>query len=164
MAKQTHGIEPIRGSPFILGFKIIFLLALFELAYLVIYYFLNVQFEIPYSVHHHLSIGFLILASAKIFLEMYLILLLVLSWANNVYYLADKHIIKRTGVLSSKEKVYDFDLIRSITVQQSFFGKLFNFGTIMLSTSASGGYQAEITLDNISDPQKYEQRIKECCS
>lgn len=164
MAKQKPEVEPIRESPFILGFKIIALLALFEIAYLIIFFFLNVQFQIPYNLHHHLSVGFLLFASTKIFLEMYFILFLVLSWANNVYYLTDKHIIKRAGVLGSKEKVYDYDIIRSITVNQPFLGKLFNFGSISLSTSASGGYQAEITLTNILDPQKYEQRIKDCCS
>ena len=164
MTKHPSEVEPIRGSVAILAIKLIAILIIFDVAHFLISYFLTLQFTLPFDLHSRVSLLLLFLDLIKIILQIYFTLFLVLSWSSNIYYLTRKHLIKREGFIGTKEKIYDFDNIRSITVNQSLLGKLFNFGTIYLSTSASGGYQAEISLENISDPQKYEQRIKECCS
>lgn len=62
--------------------------------------------------------------------------------------------------MGSKEEVFHFDNIRAITVNQSWFGKLFNYGDIELKTSASGGCQEALVLVSINNPHKYEAHLK----
>ncbi len=94
-------------------------------------------------------------------MQLFLILNVTLSWANSAYYLAGKHIIRRNGILHVEEDVFHFDNIRSISVNQSFFGKIFNYGDISLKTSASGGYQGDVIMTEISNPKKYEEILRE---
>ncbi len=64
------------------------------------------------------------------------------------------------GIMSAKEEVVLVDNIRSISVTQSFLGKLLNYGDITLRTSVSGGDQGDVILRQIDSPSKYEEIIK----
>lgn len=52
------------------------------------------------------------------------------------------------------EKIYDLDIVRSISIRQSWFGKIFRYGTVNVEISASGGYTDQTTLSGVSDPQQ----------
>ena len=95
----------------------------------------------------------------KLFVEVLFIVNITLSWANNTYYLTQKHIIQRRGILHVEEDVFHFDNIRSISINQSILGKIFNYGDIILKTSASGGYQGDVVMIGISDPKRYKEII-----
>ena len=155
---------PIRGSIFILVAKLLIILLLFELIYGGIYYVLTLGILLPFDLHHHVALVIFVLEILKILTQFFLIFNITLAWANNVFYIngQGKHLIKRTGIISVKEDVYEFDTVRSLTVDQSWIGRIFHFGNVTLKTSASGGYQAILTIAGIQNPQKYEQMIKEC--
>lgn len=155
---------PIRGSLFILVAKLLVILLLFELLYGVIFYVLTLGIPLPFDLHHHIDVVILVFEILKILIQVFLIANITLSWANNVYYLdvSGKRLIKRTGIISLKEDVYDLNIARSLAVSQSWIGRLFHYGDVTLKTSASGGYQEIVTIAEIQDPQKYEQAIKQC--
>ncbi len=155
-----HDLEPIRSSVTILAMKLLVLLFVFEGLYIALFYFLNVFFNLPLEWHHHSSIILLLINGLKIFLEFLFILYLFFQWSGTIYFITKKHIIKRVGIINSREEVFHFDNIRSIAVNQSFLGKLFNYGDIELKTSASGGYQAALILAGIDRPHKYETLLK----
>lgn len=158
--QPEHDLEPIRSSVAILTMKLLVFLFVFEGLYAGLFYILNVAFNLPLEWHHHSSIILLGIIGIKIFLEFLFILYLFFQWAGTTYFITKKHIIKRVGIINSREEVFHFENIRSIVVNQSFLGKLFNYGDIELKTSASGGYQAVLTLTSIDRPHKYETLLK----
>jgi len=158
--QPEHDFEPIKGSIAILAMKLLVLLFLFEGLYSGLFYFLNIYFNLPLDWHHHSSILLLGINGIKIGLEFIFILYLFFQWAGISYFITKKHIIKRVGIMTSREEVFHFDNIRSIAVNQSFLGKLFNYGDIELKTSASGGYQAALILIGINRPHTYETLLK----
>lgn len=153
---------PIRGSYTIYVAKLLLALVLFELIYTVIFYFLTLGYPLPFDLHHHISIVIFVFEILKVFIQVFLILYVTLSWTNSIYYISGKHLIKRTGILSTEEDIYEFDTVRSVAVNQTFLGRLLHYGDIALKTSASGGYQVIVTITGIQNPHKYEQMIKEC--
>lgn len=153
--------EPIRGSIVVLALKLLVALLLFDLLYSGLYIGANILFQLPFDWHHHLSITLVILQFGKILLQVYLVIFLVITWASSSYLLTKKHLIRLTGLLNTKEDVFHFDNIRSISVTQSLFGKLFNYGDITLKTSASGGYQADFVLSGIHNPEKYKKLLEQ---
>lgn len=159
--ERKHELEPIRGSIIILVAKLATGLLLFDLLYVGLYYLLTLSFALPFDLHHHISLLLLVIFFLKLLMQLFLILNVTLSWANSAYYLAGKHIIRRNGILHVEEDVFHFDNIRSISVNQSFFGKIFNYGDISLKTSASGGYQGDVIMTEISNPKKYEEILRE---
>lgn len=160
MNKKQLTPEQIRGSFVIVVIKLVIILLIFEAAYEFLFYLLNIQFALPIDWHHHISIGLFVLSLLKIFIEVYFITSLFLSWIGNVWLFTDKHIVKRTGVFHTQENVYHFDNIRSISVKQSFIGKLLNYGDIITEISASGGYHSSVVLYHIDNPREYEAIFK----
>ncbi len=158
--QPEHDFSQIRRSIVVVAMKLLVLLILFEALYITLFYFLKVFFNLPLEWHHHSSIILLGINVVKIILEFSFILYLFFQWAGTSYFIAKKHIIKRVGIMSSREEVFHFDNIRSLTVSQSFLGKIFNYGDIEVKTSASGGYQATLVLVSINDPHKYEAHLK----
>lgn len=158
--EQKDLVEQIRGSIVFVVIKLIVILLFFETIYELLFYFLSIQFALPIDWHHHISVGLLAVSFLKVLMEVYFITSVFLSWAGNVWFLTGKHIIKRTGILYTQEDVYHFDNIRSISIEQSIMGKFFNYGDISIKTSASGGYQGDVVLFQIDNPQKYEAILK----
>lgn len=158
--QKSNSVEQIRSSLALLILKLGITLLFYEGLYSLFYFITNIAFNLPMEWHHQISAGVLIINLLKIGIELFTIIWLVLSWSSNVYFLAGKHLIKRTGIISTKEDVFHFDNIRSISVSQSFTGKLLNYGDITLKTSASGGYQGDVTFIQIDSPSKYEEKIK----
>src|SRR5574338_548384 len=152
--KREYVAEPIRGSIAMLVIKVLLVLVLFDGVYSVIYYILNLGIGLPFDLHHHTAILLLIIQLGKITLQFILLLHVVLSWANNLYFLTDEHIIKRIGFIKVQEEIFHYENIRSITVHQSWLGKLFHWGDILLKISASGGFQDDVILSGIANPQK----------
>jgi uncharacterized membrane protein YdbT with pleckstrin-like domain len=97
-----------------------------------------------------------VLYAIKYILQMVVLFRLVVVWANELYYVTGDHIICREGLFSIREKVYECRNIRSILVNQSLIGRLFNYGDLKVHISASGGYNEEFSITNVSDPKRYE--------
>ncbi|MFW5918526.1 MAG: PH domain-containing protein [Haloferacaceae archaeon] len=76
---------------------------------------------------------------------------------NTDYVVTTKSLYVRRGVLSTNIETVDLDRIQNTEFQQSFWGKQFGYGKILVSTAGSGG--AEITFDGISDATTVRERI-----
>ena len=157
---EKYDGESIRGNAFLLVVKLATILVLFELLYAGINYFLTLGLVLPFNLHHHISEVLFVFEFIKLAIQLFLILHVCLSWANYEYHLSGKHIIRRKGIIHIQEDVFHFDNIRSISINQSFLGKVFNYGDITLKTSASGGYQGDIVLAGIASPKKYKEIIE----
>ena len=158
--EEEHVGEPVRGSSIVLVIKVLLVLILFDGMYSFIYYILSLGISLPFDLHHHTAILLFIMQLGKILLQLVLLLHVVLSWANNLYFLTDEHIIKRSGFFKVQEEIFHYKNIRSISIHKSWIGKLCNYGDILLKTSASGGYQDDIILSGIANPQKYREILK----
>ena len=47
-------------------------------------------------------------------------------------------------------------------MEQTIFGKIFNYGNIVLSISASGGYAEKVVMKKIQEPALYVDFLENC--
>jgi hypothetical protein len=121
----------IRQSIFFLMLKLIFLDLI--AAFFSILYFSSVSNKyIPETLNNIiLSYNFsyfLILVFLQIVLTIYVVLL----WINEYYEIWPNLIMHRSGLFLRKAERHPFAQMRSVKVEQGFFGKIFGFGTICL--------------------------------
>ena len=63
------------------------------------------------------------------------------------------------GFLSKTTREADYDKVQDILVQQSFLGRLLNYGNLFFNTAGSSGY--ELTFYNVSDPNGLKEKLRE---
>ncbi len=90
--------------------------------------------------------------------NLYFLLFVILSWINEYYILNPKEVIIKTGVFTSQSVTYEFANLQSMTVNQSVWQKIFNYGTIKLFNPV---LKEEIYISNIPDPVKYGNIIQQ---
>lgn len=78
---------------------------------------------------------------------------------NTDYVVTNKSLYVKRGVLSTNIETVDLDRIQNTEFNQSFWGKQFGYGKILISTAGSSG--AEITFDGIPDAATVRDRINE---
>ncbi len=100
---------------------------------------------------------FLVLAGLKIMITLYV----VFQWLNEYYEITPKQVVYRRGIVWRKVDVYDFGHIRSVGIQQSLLGKIFNFGS--LSIFDRGVYKYYY-LNYIHNPHRYFKLLKDLCT
>ena len=81
----------------------------------------------------------------------YLLLKVVFQWSNRGHYVNGHYLIERQGVVSVTEKQHELEQLKSVTVQQDWLGKRFNYGTITLKLAASG-YSETVVLPDVHNP------------
>lgn len=74
------------------------------------------------------------------------------------YVLTDRNVYKKTGVLSENVTRVGVDRIQNTTLRKDFFGNLFDYGTVLLSTAGSGG--AELTISDLNDPDAFRAELR----
>ena len=57
---------------------------------------------------------------------------IVLLWINRYYEIYPNMIVHRSGIFLRKEEKHPLSQMRSVKIEQGFFGKIFGFGTINL--------------------------------
>jgi hypothetical protein len=92
----------------------------------------------------------------KFFIQVVIVDQIVAKWATTVYYVTDNYLIRYKGAVSVNEHIFDLHNLKTMTIQQSWLGKMVNYGDIFLCFTAST-YQEEVTIVGINDPKKYEQ-------
>lgn len=76
---------------------------------------------------------------------------------NTDYVVTNKSLYVKRGVFSTNIETVDLDRIQNTEFNQSFWGKQFGYGKILISTAGSSG--AEITFDGIPDATTVRDRI-----
>lgn len=81
------------------------------------------------------------------------------AWAKNFYYILDQdEIILYKGVFFQKRKTVRFPTLDLIDLEQSFIGKILNYGSIRLVSTETG---KELTLKALPNPYEYVELIRE---
>lgn len=91
-------------------------------------------------------------------LNIYILLVAILTWINKQYIFNPKEVIIKTGVLSTKSTTYEIANLQSMSISQNVIQKLFNFGSIKLFNPV---LKEEIYISDISDPHKFGEIIQQ---
>lgn len=78
---------------------------------------------------------------------------------NTDYVVTGKALYAKSGVFSTNIETVDLDRIQNTEFRQSFWGKQFDYGKLLISTAGSGG--AEITFDGIADAKTVRDQVDE---
>ena len=155
--------EPIRESIILFISRIAWILIVMDLVYAAINFILLRAFflnhELPFNIHDYTAYILTFLHLVKTVLQVWGISAIVFRWVGNSYHITDRNLVHREGIINCIEKIYDLDIVRSVSIQQSWIGKIFKYGTINIEISASGGYTDQVTLSGVSNPQQYEKML-----
>jgi len=91
-------------------------------------------------------------------LNIYILLIAILTWLNKQYIFNPKEVIIKTGVLSTKSTTYEIANLQSMSISQNIIQKIFNFGSIKLFNPV---LKEEIYIADIPDPHKYGEIIQQ---
>lgn len=148
-------MDIIRRSPVGLTLKIIAIEVLIEISYLLISSVLTEAREQIGALYPTIR-----LTTTLIFMSIGIsaVVIMVSQWANEGYYLKDNELTVRRGIIGKTEVSYPYANMQSVTVQQSFFGRVFNFGQISILIPTLG---KEVMFNEISNPQGFANKLKE---
>lgn len=96
----------------------------------------------------------IILSLGALFLNVYV----VLEWLNEYYEITPHAVFHKRGVFFKKEDRYTFQNIKMISIEQGVFGKMLNYGTIVMLDWRLQKY-ADLYL--IHNPMKYLHILEE---
>lgn len=75
------------------------------------------------------------------------------------YVLTDRRVYRKTGVLSEQVSSLGVERVQETTLSKDFFGNLFDYGTVAISTAGSGG--TDMALTDLTDPETFRDRLNE---
>lgn len=160
--RSLNSHEPIHGSIFLLALKLFVIILTSDLVYLVIdrLLFQNVQTTI-YTNFILLLTTFYILKSV---IQIILVIWVVFHWLYHKYHIdyAQRKLYEYKGILHTKEHMSDLKNVRDVSMEQTLFGKIFNYGNIVLTISASGGYVEKVRIKKIQEPRLYIDYLESC--
>lgn len=160
------GNQTIRTSIVIVVFQLVALLLFTDILYSAINIFLLrayfLELTLPFDLHQAIFWLLFFLHIGKTLTHVSLTLFIVMRWVKRTYRIEEQLLVKQEGMFSVSEKVYDLSNVRSVSIRQSFLGKMFHYGNVTFETSASGGYKDNITVSGIADPQQFAQALEQC--
>ena len=155
-------VHHIRGSVFVLIFRVFIVAFLIETLYAFLLAAL-VYSKIGAAYTQSILESLWLLQTVKFVIEIFLILNIVTRWATTTYYLRDDLLVRVTGIVEVKEDLYDLKNARTLVVEQTWLGRLLNYGTLRV-TIASSGFREEVVLAAVSTPRLYEHWINQYLS
>jgi uncharacterized membrane protein YdbT with pleckstrin-like domain len=157
VSKPNPALEHLQPSVLVIVLKLLAILFMLDTLYsLLLFGFLGLN-----NAHewHNTYVALLWFANTlKYVFISALVIRLFADWSGHAYYLAGHHLVERIGLINITETTYEMSQIKSIIVQQSWFGRRFNFGTIKLTFAGAGKDQSVIMRD-INDPTKYKKHF-----
>ncbi len=147
----------LRQSIVCLSLRMVFLQFIFAFAYFPIIFFphfMPVTQEVKLFAYSFSTAAFVPL----VLVQIYLVILIILRWFTQYYVIRPGEILFRSGIFSRKEKTYLLKHIESVTCNQNFMERIFNYGTIQLYNPILRLY---IHVDRINNPRKYVQVIED---
>lgn len=148
-------VEPIRRSIIVLAIRMFVVLFFADTLYAGLIAVLASGY-VPIEWHAS-YIGFLWLVhTLKNILLAYALITLVTGWISTLYYVTAGHLMRQRGVLNTSETVFQLTDIESVAMNQSWLGRLFNFGDVIISFSIAQ-QREKVLLYAINNPKRYEQ-------
>ncbi|MGQ3328164.1 PH domain-containing protein [Halorubrum sp. FL23] len=77
---------------------------------------------------------------------------------NTDYLLTDENVYKKTGVWSENVTRIGVGDVQNTQLKKSFFGNVFDYGTILLSTA--GGSGVEMSIEDLDDPDELRTELR----
>lgn len=81
-----------------------------------------------------------------------------LRTSNTDYLLTTESVYKKTGVLSETVTRVGIDKIQNTQLKKDFFGRTFDYGTILLSTAGGGG--VEMSIEDLDNPDELRNELR----
>lgn len=81
-----------------------------------------------------------------------------LRTTNTDYLLTDENVYKKTGVWSENITRIGIDKVQNTQLKKDFFGNVFDYGTILLSTA--GGSGVEMSIEDLNDPDELRTELR----
>ena len=160
---RTSITEPIRESLILFIIKIASVLVITDMVYAALNFILLRAFflnhELLFNIHDMTAYILTLFHFVKTAFQVWGISAIVFRWVGNSCHITDRHLVHHAGVLNCIEKIYDLDIVRSVSIQQSWLGRIFRYGTVNIEISASGGYTDQVTLFGVSNLQQYENML-----
>jgi uncharacterized membrane protein YdbT with pleckstrin-like domain len=150
--------EPIRGSIFLLLARFFLIMAGTDVIYLSIRIYVFEMNPQWLSVNTT-DISFIIFLTLSYILQIVLIYSVLLHWLNKRYYFETTHLIVRRGIFNTTERIYDLTNLKSLSVSQGLFGKLFHYGALEI-VIASPSITESVYLSEVPNPRKLELQLK----
>lgn len=97
---------------------------------------------------------FLVLVLTKIFLTVFI----VLRWVEEYYKISSEEVVHKRGLIFKEENVNKISHLTSLEINQSFWGRVFNYGTIKMFNWAT---EKPVLLYLIHNPKKYAEILME---
>lgn len=158
---QQYIHEPIRSSVLVLILRLFLGMIIVDTIYsLAEIYFL--ELEVSFNAHQIIIAMMFITHFIKNIFLIHFVISSIAKWISNLCYINGLNLVKHEGIFNLKEKIIDLKQLRTVTIHQGFIGKLFHYGNITLTTSASGGYTDEVYLAEVDEPEKYKDFFQQC--
>lgn len=147
-------MDIVRRSPAGLVFKIIFI----EIALELIYVLLSTALvEVRGELGSSYTLARVMLSIVFLSIAITVVVTLVAQWANEGYFLKENELVVRRGIIAKTETAYPYANMQSVTLQQGFVGRLFNYGQISIFIPTLG---KDIIFSEISNPKEFTKKIK----
>lgn len=156
MEKITLTYLNIRQSISILLIKLIVLDIIFALI-VIGFYFVIVQGGELTEAAAASPVVFLIVFAAIGVVKILLTIYIVLLWLNEYYEITPEHVVHKKGIIKRTSEIYELNKVRSIDVQGSLLGEIFNFATVTLYDIRMRKY---LDLYLIHNPQRYVKILR----
>jgi len=148
-------MDIVRRSPAGLVIKIIAIEISLEIIYLLLS---TALVEVRSQAGESYTLARAILSVMFLSLAITAVVTLVAQWANEGYYIKENELVVRRGIIHKTEISYPYANMQSVSVQQGFFGRLFNFGLVTIFIPTLG---KDILFNEISAPKKFAQVLKD---
>ena len=113
--------------------------------------------EVAKNINNSFSIFNIWMFSLLVLLKTALVLFVIIQWLNEYYEITPKEVIYRKGFLFVKEERHRLDHLGSMKIEQGFWGRLFNYGTVVFF---NWELERNISLYLIHNPLKYHNILK----
>lgn len=146
----------INQSPVILAFRIILVLAISNAINLLIYIIISI-FRTTLGDITYIFLYIVIISILALIVEIIIAIYAVLDWQNYYYIIQKDGIVINYGVFSRKS---DDDIVGGldeVTFSQKFFGRIFNFGDILVREPRS---DLKTIMVNVPNPTQIVKIIK----
>lgn len=81
-----------------------------------------------------------------------------LSWANRMYIVTNYRVIAVRGVINKSSFDTSIEKVNDISTQQSFWGRVFNYGTVELLSGSDAG---DNKMNDIGNPLEFKRQLLE---
>ncbi len=149
----------LRESVVLIIIRLILTEALFGFSLLlfsILYSYIN-----SYLNSTNLSILYFIVLAGAFLINVGMVSLIALKWTSEYTEISKEGVVKHSGILHKKEQKYACNFVEGATLNQSFLGLLFNYGTIELYDPA---LKEQVYLLNIANPKKNSEKIQKIVS